>query len=50
MLNWVINLEKRKKKRFAWKVKTRDVKDIGRFKTGDFGLTIKNLNDFEETK
>jgi len=28
----------------------RDVKNIGHFGTGDFELTIKDLNDFEETK
>ncbi len=28
----------------------RDVKNIGHFGTGDFELTIKNLQDFEETK
>lgn len=28
----------------------RDVKTIGHFGTGDFELTIKDLNDFEETK
>jgi predicted transport protein len=28
----------------------RDVKSIGHFGTGDFELTIKDLNDFEETK
>ena len=28
----------------------RDVREIGHFGTGDFELTIKNVNDFEETK
>jgi predicted transport protein len=28
----------------------RDVKTVGHFGTGDFELTIKDLNDFEETK
>lgn len=28
----------------------RDVKEIGHFGTGEFELTIKSLNDFEETK
>ena len=28
----------------------RDVREIGHFGTGDFELTIKDLNDFEETK
>lgn len=28
----------------------RDVKDIGHFGTGDFELTIKSIDDFEETK
>jgi predicted transport protein len=28
----------------------RDVKDIGHFGTGDFELTIKSIDDFDETK
>jgi predicted transport protein len=28
----------------------RDVREIGHFGTGDFELTTKDMNDFEETK
>lgn len=28
----------------------RDVREIGHFGTGDFEITIKDLNDFEQTK
>lgn len=28
----------------------RDVRSIGHFGTGDFELTVKNIEDFEETK
>ncbi|MFN5134154.1 MAG: DUF5655 domain-containing protein, partial [Chitinophagaceae bacterium] len=31
-------------------IQGRDVREIGHFGTGDFELTIKDLNDFEETK